>query len=205
MRGVWLILCLLALPVSAEVFTYVDAQGNRVYTDQPRGNAKRVPIATSNRMSANPTAAVPISTAKKSLEQPLFHYDMLRILIPEPDATIRSSAGELIVSVTSEPGLQHGHRYRLLLDGQATGEPGLSPVFALSNIDRGSHNLSVEILDEQGRTVERTANRPFHMLRISLAQKRQVKPCVSEDYGVRPECPLKDNPAEPKNPFLRFF
>ncbi|WP_339448222.1 DUF4124 domain-containing protein [Pseudomonas sp. EA_5y_Pfl2_R50] len=205
MRIFWLMLCLFALPVSAEVFTYVDAQGNRVYTDQPRGNAKRVPVATSNRMSANPTAAAPISTAKKIAEPPLFHYDMLRILIPEPDATIRSSAGEVIVSVTSEPGLQRGHRYRLLLDGQATGEPGLSPVFPLNNIDRGSHNLSVEVLDEQGRTVERTANQPFHMQRISLAQKRQIKPCVTADYGVRPECPLKDKPEEPKNPFLRFF
>ena len=198
-------LALTTLHATAEVFTYIDAQGNRVYTDQPRGNAKRVPLATSNRMPANPTAARPITTANKSPEQPLFHYDMLRVLVPEPDATIRSSAGELIVSVTSEPGLQAGHRYRLLLDGQATGEPGLSPVFPLSNIDRGSHSLSIEILDAQGRIIERTANQPFHMLRISLAQKRQVKPCVTEDYGVRPECPLKDKPPEPKNPFLRFF
>lgn len=75
---------------------------------------------------------------EKSAEPPPFHYDMLRILIPEPDATLRSSAGELIVSVTSEPGLQSGHRYRLLLDGKATGEPGVSPVFALSNIDRAA-------------------------------------------------------------------
>ncbi|KIF65245.1 MULTISPECIES: DUF4124 domain-containing protein [Pseudomonas] len=199
-----LCLSLIASGASAEVFTYVDAQGNRVYTDQPRGNAKRVPLATSNRMASNPTAA-PVTPSNKSAEPPLFHYDMLRVLIPEPDATIRSSAGELIVSVTSEPGLQKGHLYRLLLDGQAVGEPGLSPVFPLSNIDRGSHNLSVEILDAQGRTVEKTANQPFHMQRISLAQKRQVKPCVSADYGVRPECPLKDKPAEPKNPFLRFF
>ncbi|MGE1176904.1 DUF4124 domain-containing protein [Pseudomonas sp. BW7P1] len=198
-------LALLACGASAEVFTYVDAQGNRVYTDQPRGNAKRVPLATSNRMASNPTGAAPVTPVKKTPEQPLFRYDMLRVLVPEPDATLRSSAGELIVSVTSEPGLQKGHRYRLLLDGQATGEPGLSPVFPLSNIDRGSHNLSVEILDEQDRIVERTANQPFHMQRISLAQKRQVKPCTTDDYGVRPECPLKDKPAEPKNPFLRFF
>lgn len=205
----WLLaacMSLIALSASAEVFTYVDAQGNRVFTDQPRsGNAKSVPLATSNRMPANPTAAAPIRTANKSEELPLFHYDMLRVLVPEPDATIRSSAGELIVSITSEPGLQPGHRYRLLLDGQPTGEPGVSPVFPLSNIDRGSHNLSAEILDAEGRTVERTANQPFHMLRISLAQKRQVKPCVTEDYGVRPECPLKDKPLETKNPFLRFF
>ncbi len=201
-----LIACLIALPVRAEVFTYVDAQGNRVYTDQPgSGNAKRVPLATSNRMSANPGGAAPVMAGKKAETKPLFHYDMLRVLVPEPDATVRSSAGEIIVSVTSEPGLQRGHRYRLLLDGQPTADPGLSPVFALSNIDRGSHNLSVEILDEQGRTVERTANQPFHMLRISLAQKRQVKPCALPDYGQRPECPLKDKPAEEKNPFLRFF
>lgn len=198
--------CLIALSASAEVFTYIDAQGNRVFTDQPgSGNARRVPLATSNRMSANPTGAAPVIAEKRTETKPLFRYDMLRVLVPEPDATIRSSAGELIVSITSEPGLQRGHRYRLLLDGQPTAEPGPSPVFALSNIDRGSHNLSVEILDEHGRIVERTANQPFHMLRISLAQKRQVKPCALTDYGQRPECPLKDKPIEPKNPFLRFF
>lgn len=206
MRWWLLIACLLALPASAEVFTYVDAQGNRVFTDQPGSSkAKRVPLATSNRMSANPTGAMPVIAEKKTETKPMFRYDMLRVLVPEPDATIRSSAGELIVSITSEPGLQRGHRYRLLLDGQPTAEPGPSPVFALSNIDRGSHNLSIEILDEHGRTVERTANQPFHMLRISLAQKRQVKPCALTDYGQRPECPLKDKPLEPKNPFLRFF
>lgn len=201
-----MIACLVCLPAMAEVFTYVDAQGNRVFTDQPgTRNAKRVPLATSNRMSANPSGAAPMTATKSKPTAPLFHYDMLRVLVPEPDATIRSSAGELIVSVTSEPGLQRGHRYRLLLDGQPTAEPGPSPVFALSNIDRGSHNLSVEILDEQGRTVERTANQPFHMLRISLAQKRQVKPCVLTDYGQRPECPLKDRPEEERSSFLPFF
>ena len=206
MRAWLLIACLLALPASAEVFTYVDAQGNRVFTDQPGSSkAKRVPLATSNRMSANPTGAASIIAEKKTETKPLFHYEMLRVLVPEPDATIRSSAGELIVSITSEPGLQQGHRYRLLLDGQPTAEPGPSPVFALSNIDRGSHNLSIEILDDQGRIVERTANQPFHMLRISLAQKRQIKPCTPTDYGQRPECPLKDKPEEEKNPFQRFF
>ncbi|MEX3775031.1 DUF4124 domain-containing protein [Pseudomonas sp. MYb118] len=204
---VWLLsACLIALPVSAEVFTYTDAEGNRVFTDQPgTSNAKRVPLTKSNRMSATPTAAPPPKTEKNAAPKAVFHYNMLRVLIPEPDATIRSSTGELIVSITSEPGLQAGHRYRLLLDGQPTAEPGPSPVFALSNIDRGSHQLSIEILDEQGRTVERTANQPFHMQRISLAQKRKVQPCTLTDYGQRPECPLKDKPEEEKSTFLPFF
>ncbi len=195
---------LLALPASAQVFTYIDAQGNRVFTDQPRpGNAKRVPLATSNRMAVPDSA--PERSAKKPEQKPLFHYDLLRILVPEPDATVRSTAGEIIVSITSEPGLQKGHRYRLLLDGQPTAEPGISPVFPLTNIDRGTHQLSVEVLDEHGRTVERTANQPFHMQRMSLAQKRKVKPCAIDDYGQRPECPLAEKPVEEKSPFLRFF
>ncbi len=195
---------LLALPASAQVFTYIDAQGNRVFTDQPRpGNAKRVPLATSNRMAVPDSA--PERSAKKPEQKPLFHYDLLRILVPEPDATVRSTAGEIIVSITSEPGLQKGHRYRLLLDGQPTAEPGISPVFPLTSIDRGTHQLSVEVLDEHGRTVERTANQPFHMQRMSLAQKRKVKPCAIDDYGQRPECPLAEKPVEEKSPFLRFF
>lgn len=61
-----LCLLLIALPAAAEVYTYIDAQGNRVFTDQPgSGNAKRVPMAASNRMSANPTGAAPMTTAKK--------------------------------------------------------------------------------------------------------------------------------------------
>lgn len=130
---------------------------------------------------------------------------MLRVLVPDPDATIRNTQGELIVSVTSEPGLQRGHRYRLLLDGQPTADPGPSPVFALSNIDRGSHHLAVEILDEQGRMVERTPSQPFHMLRVSLAQKRQAKPCTLADYGQRPECPLADKPKEEEKSIFSFF
>jgi len=194
------------LPALAQVYTYIDAQGNRVFTDQPRpGNAKAIKLPPGNRMPTPPLGTTSTAPSEKPQSEPLFRYEMLRLLIPEPDATIRSTAGELIVTATSEPGLQKGHRYRLLLDGKPTGEPGPSPVFALSNIDRGTHHLAVEILDEQARIVERTANQPFHMQRMSLAQKRRVKPCAMADYGQRPECPLADKPEEEKSSILPFF
>ncbi|MDO7898248.1 DUF4124 domain-containing protein [Pseudomonas citrulli] len=202
----WLLalgLALVALPGLAQVYTYIDAQGNRVFTDQPRpGNAKKVELSPGNRMPT-PSKAPPAAPAGEAPE-PLFRYEMLRLLIPEPDATIRSTEGALIVSVTSEPGLKKGHRYRLLLDGQPTGAPGPSPVFALDSIDRGTHQLAVEILDAQGRILERTANQPFHMQRISLAQKRRIKPCAKADYGHRPECPLAEKPEEEIS-ILPFF
>lgn len=202
-----LLLCslmLLTLPSLAQVYTYIDADGNRVFTDKPKsGNAERVELAPSNAMPAPPVSAAPVMVAPP---EPGLRYSLLRILVPQPDATIRDSAGNLIVSVNSEPNLYPQHSYRLLLDGVQVGEVGSSPVFPLENIDRGTHQLAVEIIDSQGRIIERTPSQPFHMLRITLAQKRMVNPCKKADYGVRPECPLKDKPPEKKDiPFVPFL
>lgn len=192
--------------VSAEVYTYVDAEGNRVFTDQPHKNAKRVDIAPSNSTSGSPPKRPVQSRAPQAKAQTevMFRYDLLRILVPEPDASIRSTPGDLIVTVTSEPALQQGHSYRLLLDGKPIGTAGRSPVFPLHNVDRGTHQLAVEIIDQRGRVLEKTPSQPFHLNRISLAQKRLANPCQTPEYGVRPECPLKDKPKEEVS-ILPFF
>lgn len=205
LRGV--LMCLLMLvghSAIAEVYTYVDAEGNRVFTDQPRRNAKKVEIAPGNQIKSAPRKPTQAHSAKPT-PGPLFRYQLLRILAPEPDTTIRDIQGNLIVTVTNEPALQPGHTYRLLLDGKVYGEAGRSPVFPMTNIDRGTHQLSIEIVDEFGRVAERTPNQPFHMMRISLAQKRLAQPCKTEDYGVRPECLLKDKPPEEESSILPFF
>jgi hypothetical protein len=206
---VWLrgaLVCLLMLighAAVAEVYTYIDADGNPVFTDQPHKNAKKVDIAPSNQIRSAPKKTSQASSAKPK-PGPLFHYQLLRILAPEPDSAIRDIQGNLIVTVTNDPELQPGHVYRLLLDGKVYGEAGRSPVFPLTNIDRGTHLLSIEIVDPYGRVAERTPSQPFHMMRISLAQKRLADPCKTEEYGARPECPIKDKPAE-ESGMLPFF
>ncbi|HUE91903.1 DUF4124 domain-containing protein [Pseudomonas sp.] len=203
-----LLLCcllLLGLPAVAQVYTYIDAEGNRVFTDKPKsGDAQRIELNPGNSMPALVTPPAPSAPASDT--QPAQRYQVLRILVPQPDATVRDNAGNLIVSVSSEPALFPGHSYRLLLDGNEVGQAGRSPVFPLENIDRGTHQLAVEIIDQQGRIIERTPSQPFHLLRISLAQKRMVNPCKKDDYGVRPECPLKDKPPEKKDiPLIPFI
>jgi hypothetical protein len=189
--------------VLAQVYTYIDANGNRVFTDQPHRNAKKVEIAPTNRVD-QPTKAPSRASKGKPAASPIFHYQLLRILAPEPDSTIRDIEGNLNVTVSNDPELQPDHLYRLLLDSKPYGEPTRSPVFPLTNIDRGTHQLSVEIIDQYGRVLERTPNQPFHLVRISLAQKRLAQPCKTDDYGVRPECPIKDKPEE-KSSFFPFF
>lgn len=202
-----LLLCLLFItPVaSAQVYTYIDAEGNRVFTDKPRSsNAERVMLAPSNNVELSQPAPTVRMAPAPAVSKPTLHYQVLRILVPEPDASIHNGSGEMIVTLSSEPGLLPGHNYRLLLNGQQQGESSRSPVFSLQHIDRGTHQLAAEIIDSAGLIVERTPAQPFHMHRMSLTQKRKINPCKKEEYGVRPECPLKDKPKEKASilPFL---
>ena len=198
-----LLLCLL-LPAQAAVYSYVDKEGNRVYTDQPPKGVKAtpVPLSTPNNLNQqgqptrklSPTHTAPVARSPRAAP---FRYQMLRILVPEPDATVIDQQGQLIVSLVSEPELQPGHSYRLLVDDREAGV-GRSPVFPLDNLDRGTHSLVAEILAADGNVLERTPAQPFHLRRPSLEQKRRAHPCTDKDWGKRPECPLDMKPPEPK-------
>ncbi|MFR0692357.1 DUF4124 domain-containing protein [Enterobacterales bacterium AE_CKDN230030158-1A_HGKHYDSX7] len=174
-----LLSALCCLSASAEVYTYIDKDGNRVFTDQPtRSNAQKLNLAPPNAMPNGK----PGGKGQLMMPPPLYApatpalpagppaYQLLRIIVPEPDATVRANDGALIVSATSDPALLPGHLYRLLLDGKPVGDPGRSPVFPLYNVERGTHQLSVEIIDTLGRTIEQTPNQPFHMFRVSVAE-----------------------------------
>ncbi len=206
MRFALFCLLLLGLPAMADVYTYIDSEGNRVFTDQPRANAKKLDIAPTNGMNqTNPPSVRTVTPVAPVAELPA--YQLLRILVPEPDATIREgSSGDLIVTLTSDPGLMDDHTYRLLLDGNIIGAPSRSPVFPLTNLDRGTHQLAAEIIDSQGRIIERTPSQPVHIVRTSLDSKRRANPCKKDDYGVRPECPIGDKPEEDDDvSILPFF
>ncbi len=194
-----------AMPAAAGVYTYVDEQGNRVFTDRPGGHVvESVDSRPINSMPAPPT--VPPATPDKTPREAKFSYRLLEIVQPEHDTTLRNNAGELSVSVTSDPALQPGHHYRLLLDGSPVAPATSEPTFALGNIDRGSHQLIVEVIDDEGQALQSSPPRTFHLLRTSLAQRRMVNPCKKAEYGVRPECPLKDKPKEKKDiPFVPFL
>lgn len=202
-----LLLCLLFVTqaASAQVYTYIDAEGNRVFTDKPRSStAERVMLAPSNSAQMSQPQPTVRMAPPPAVSKPTVHYQLLRILVPEPDASIHNGSGDMIVTLNSEPGLLPGHSYRLLLNGEPQGETSRSPVFSLQHVDRGTHQLVAEIIDSAGLIVERTPAQPFHMHRMTLAQKRKINPCKKDEYGVRPECPLKDKPKEEVS-ILPFF
>jgi len=192
----------------AAIYTYLDENGERVFTDNPpQGQpAEQVKIAPTNKLPAVPVVKVlkapPMPQEQAASVAPA--YQVLRILTPEPDATIRANDRQLIVTVSSEPALAQGHLFRVILNGKPATEASRSPVFPLHDIDRGTHQLAVEIINQQGKIMERTPAQPFHLRQTTLSDKRRVRPCTDDDYGVRPECPLHDKP-EKKSKLLPFL
>lgn len=206
LRSFFILLMLCAAPSTwAAIYTYIDANGERVFTDQPprQQHFETIQAAPPNRLPSPPVIQPP--PAYQDSAEPLApQYQVLRILTPEPDATLRANDRQLIVTISSEPSLLEGHRYRLILDGEPALDPSRSPVFRLQDIDRGTHWLAVEIINEQGFVLERTPAQPFHLRQITLSDKRRVRPCAQDEYGIRPECPLKDKPKD-KPATLPFF
>ncbi|RRV67970.1 DUF4124 domain-containing protein [Stutzerimonas stutzeri] len=194
-----------ALPALAGVYSYIDAEGNRVFTDRPSGQAvEEVQLKPSNSMASQPTPA-PRAVQPPKQQAAAIRYQ-LQILSPAADEAIRNNAGTVSVTVEAEPALQPGHFYQLLLDGEPFGAPGEQTSFQLSNVDRGTHQLAVAVVDAQERVLQQSESRSFHLIRTSLAQRRMVNPCKKADYGVRPECPLKDKPVEKRDiPFVPFL
>ncbi len=94
-------------------------------------------------------------------------YTRISVVAPPDDTALRSNAGNLRVLAEVLPKLKNGHRLQLLLDGEPQGAPVHRSEFLLENIDRGTHELAVRIVDEAGHTVATGAPNTVHILRHS--------------------------------------
>ncbi|WP_248916177.1 DUF4124 domain-containing protein [Pseudomonas moorei] len=167
MRPFFMLLLLsLAFPVMAQIYRYVDADGNTGYSNQPPDGVEAHPVELPplNRAESQ-LSGEPQPPAKASNpEQPRTTYEVLKITgLPTTEA-LRANDGTFTVNVQIKPRLQGAHRLRLWLDDQPYGQPGNVPVLQLVNIDRGQHRLAVQVIDgdevvQQSPTVTFTVQR----------------------------------------------
>lgn len=106
------------------------------------------------------------------------------IISPADDAAVRSNAGSLTVLARVDPRLREGHRLQLLLDGIPRGAPGRKPEFHLENIDRGSHNLQLRVVDDAGGVLFTGPLSTFHLLRHSRLHRPQPSSVTNLPLGT---------------------
>ncbi len=174
---------MLSAIAKAEVYTWINADGVRVYGDEPPAAAKR------EKVSLPPIQDLPeqkwqlkdqdADTAQADSsgdeEAPEFTgYRSFKLASPRANETITSgAAGTINVQFTLEPPLQPGHEVVLLLNNKPI-ETSNSLSFSVQNLDRGAHLLHGQVKN-QGSILKSTGKRRIHVQRPSILKRSRAQ------------------------------
>ena len=103
---------------------------------------------------------------------PAAPYTSARITAPADGEGLRANSGDFVVQAHIEPELRQGHRLRLLLDGNAQGTAQTASAIPLTGIERGEHQLQLQIVDADGSILFEGETSTFHLLRHSILHRR---------------------------------
>lgn len=167
---------LLAGTASAQIYSWTDAEGNRVYSDQPRSGASTVELKPTNVVEPPPNANSS-RQGQNTRQQPSASnaYQQLSITNPAHDSSIRSNEGDLTLTVVTDPPLSGSHLLKVSIDGvpSQTGVPGTGAAthqLTVHNVDRGTHELAAIVVDARGEELQRSPSITVHLQRTSLNQ-----------------------------------
>lgn len=159
----------------AEMYKWVDDNGNVTYSDiPPIKDAKELDPPVLNTMpTVKPSAKSPESEDEKQKET---KYTFLKITSPESDATIRSNAGNITVSLNIQPvlNIRQGHYLSILVDGAIAQDNVSSLSTALSNIDRGTHSITASIKNKKGSVLIASKPVTIHIHRASTQPTKKT-------------------------------
>ncbi len=155
--------------VSAQIYKWVDDNGNVVYSDVPNSKAEEFTPPSMNAVAM----PKPRSEPESEKQTPKFvAYKSLRILSPKPDEVVRNNTGAVTVTLKAEPGLQDGHYYSVFVDGHAMIKRTENDSVTLTDINRGEHKINAVIRNNTGKVLKRSNNVYFHMKRESILNRK---------------------------------
>ena len=160
------------------LYKWVDADGVVHYSDQPHAGAEKIQVARAQSYKAPPPAKpVAPSSAARAAASSSMRYQRLQITSPADGDVLVNTGGSAQVSVDVEPGLAPGHQLWFTLDGQRV--DGLAPDATsgtLGDLERGTHTLSLTIVDANGTPVQSADSVTFTVRQPSSLHPNQPKP-----------------------------
>lgn len=168
---------LLAFGAQAQIYSWTDADGNRVFSDKPHPGAETIQLGPTNTVEPPPAPAVRESSRSQSEgnDRQSAPYRRMSITSPGNDEAIRSNEGDLTVRVAFDPPLSSSHLLRADVSGELSsqGIPGTGQAetsITLSNMDRGTHQISAVVVNARGEELQRSSPITVHLQRTSLLQ-----------------------------------
>ncbi len=160
MRKLAVILLLsLPLPAAAGVYKSTGSDGSVQYSDRPLVGSEPVRIDVRDQ-TADPKAPGPETERPGAESGP---YDAFEVVVPEPNATIRHSEGEVQIGLLIDPSLISEHRLRLELDGQQVPGDAAGTQVILRGLSFGSHRVRALIVDQLDEVIATTPPVDFHL------------------------------------------
>jgi hypothetical protein len=172
----FLVVCL-ALPVAvgAQIYSWTDAQGNTVFSDQkpPSGVASHsVELKPLNTVPAAPAPNSAAQAAPQSAPSVTKQVEpQLRIVSPKNEQALRANNGDITIKLQLSPELAKGQALQLYLDGKVV-YVGRSLDVRQQNLDRGVHHAYAVLTDAQGQVLRRSKAITFYVLRHSILFKK---------------------------------
>lgn len=191
----WIFLALIFCPLItlATVYQGTDAQGNTIFSDQPIPGGKPVILnSVQTYQPAVPKTEIPSATESQTSNPKQASYKSLQIVSPQNDEAIRQNEGIVVIQAQSIPNLMEGHSYVLLLDHNRAGKPQTSPTFVLTNVDRGTHSVQVQIVDSSEQVMIQSPSITFHLLRYVIQSAPMINPLKPNSVPL----PLSDQQIE---------
>lgn len=112
--------------------------------NKPSDTVAQVPLDESN--------SVPSKNMPPKDEQSIEKKILVNIETPSNDQTLRSSRGLITVKANLSRKLVIGERAQLMLDNQPFGAPQTAMFWELTNIDRGEHTITINVI-ESGKVI----------------------------------------------------
>jgi hypothetical protein len=165
MRTLALLLLILPSLVLAkdQVYKWVDDKGVVHYTDKPpTENATPVklpPLQTYKGGTAPPN----LQKFEKPTAKGNTSSAQVQVVTPSYDETFRGGERVVPVAVMVTPQLGEGQKLIYLLDGTPQSAPTTDTSFALTGVERGSHTVSVSLVDENGEELGSSTTVTFHV------------------------------------------
>lgn len=170
-----LALLILSFCVQAELFKWVDADGNIFYSDQPPPGIEKEehqvdeetlpPIITTPALETN---TAPSASGNATIAEPKERYKSVNIVVPEHDTAVRQNAGNVSIKVAIDPYLfnERGDLLVIYMDGIEVSRGNASTV-QLVEVDRGTHTVRAEIVGDNGKILKKASPVSFTLLRHS--------------------------------------
>ncbi|WP_019613713.1 DUF4124 domain-containing protein [Psychromonas ossibalaenae] len=161
-----------ATVAETKIYHWIDEDGNSHFSDTAVPGTEEVKVKNENLFSSDP--ALKTDTENElSLDdefedsEPAIEYQAT-ITSPQDDMALRSNDGTINVHVKTTPEKENTQKLQLYLDGKALGGPQISPTMSARNIDRGTHQVQVQLLDEKGNVLAKTQIVTVHLQRATV-------------------------------------